>query len=274
MKKNSLFLSPFLLWCVSLVSCQKSVESVSNYPQNTSGTERSLSAGNEDRINSGMPTDQKGVPDKLPGSFKKGLLAWYPFNGNAVDYSGNGYDGINNGAVSTNDRFGNSNSAFYFNNSSIISPISNIFLQSDFSISLWVELDQNANSEYPTFMEGDNGYLDFQFDNFNPLQVTFYESSGIGTGITYGAVSSVAQFGVWMHLAVVNSKNKNSLYLNGALIATSSAQIPSQGQAIGNFLSIGNGIQLPQEAFIGKVDDVRIYKRALRSSEIYYLATH
>jgi Tol biopolymer transport system component len=40
-----------------------------------------------------------------------GLIAFYPFNGNANDESGNGNDGTVNGATLTTDRFGNENSA-------------------------------------------------------------------------------------------------------------------------------------------------------------------
>ena len=36
-----------------------------------------------------------------------GLVAHYPFNGNANDESGNGINGTVNGATLTNDRFGN-----------------------------------------------------------------------------------------------------------------------------------------------------------------------
>ncbi|MGA9778350.1 MAG: hypothetical protein ACLPRE_04365 [Limisphaerales bacterium] len=40
-----------------------------------------------------------------------GLLAYYPFNGNANDASGNGNNGVVYGATLTTDRFGMSNSA-------------------------------------------------------------------------------------------------------------------------------------------------------------------
>lgn len=44
-----------------------------------------------------------------------GLIAYYPFTGNANDVSGNGFHGVvRNGAFPTTDRFGNPNSAFYF----------------------------------------------------------------------------------------------------------------------------------------------------------------
>jgi len=43
-----------------------------------------------------------------------GLIAHYPFNGNANDASGNGNHGTVNGATLTEDRFGNADSAYKF----------------------------------------------------------------------------------------------------------------------------------------------------------------
>ncbi len=43
-----------------------------------------------------------------------GLVAYYPFSGNANDASGNGAHGTNYHAMLTTDRFGNSNAAYYF----------------------------------------------------------------------------------------------------------------------------------------------------------------
>jgi hypothetical protein len=47
-------------------------------------------------------------------SLDSGLLAYYPFNGNANDESGNGNDGTVYGATLTVDRFGIADSAYYF----------------------------------------------------------------------------------------------------------------------------------------------------------------
>jgi hypothetical protein len=54
-----------------------------------------------------------------------GLIAWYPFNGNANDESGNGINGTVNTAIPAPDRFGNANSAYSFDgtNRSIIANI-------------------------------------------------------------------------------------------------------------------------------------------------------
>ena len=53
----------------------------------------------------------QNVPDYVPSD---GLVAWWPFNGNANDESGNGNDGEINGATLTEDEYGNTNSAYYF----------------------------------------------------------------------------------------------------------------------------------------------------------------
>lgn len=50
-----------------------------------------------------------------PFSVTNGLVAYYPFNGNANDESGNGRGGIVQGPISTIDRFGRNSSAYYFN---------------------------------------------------------------------------------------------------------------------------------------------------------------
>ena len=56
------------------------------------------------------------VNEQIPTN---GLLAYYPFNGNANDTSGNGNNGIATDVTLTSDRFGNNiNSAYSFNGTS------------------------------------------------------------------------------------------------------------------------------------------------------------
>ena len=47
-----------------------------------------------------------------------GLVAYYPFNGNAIDETGNGNDGTVNGAKLTQDRRGFADKAYVFNGTS------------------------------------------------------------------------------------------------------------------------------------------------------------
>ncbi|MEN9333736.1 MAG: hypothetical protein RLY35_916, partial [Bacteroidota bacterium] len=66
----------------------------------------------------GTSVTAQNLPAYLPAN---GLVAWYPFNGNANDESGNGNNGTVNGATLTMDRNGNASGAYGF--SQIINSI-------------------------------------------------------------------------------------------------------------------------------------------------------
>jgi hypothetical protein len=77
---------------------------------------------------------------KKPEFLKEGLVAYYPFNGNAKDESGNGHDGIVNGATLTTDRFGWESQAYSFdgkNNSIKVSDHADLQLGSTGTVTLW-----------------------------------------------------------------------------------------------------------------------------------------
>jgi len=54
------------------------------------------------------------MPMMALASLTDGLVAYYPFDGNANDASGNGNHGTTHGVTLTTDRFGNANGAYYF----------------------------------------------------------------------------------------------------------------------------------------------------------------
>jgi hypothetical protein len=96
-----------------------------------------------------------------------GLVAYYPFNGNANDESGNGKNGTIFNTTLSDDRFGNSNSCYEFNssNSSYIS-LPDI---EESSISLWVYLKSPANDisiySSPVDLVGQSIFINFEKPN-------------------------------------------------------------------------------------------------------------
>jgi hypothetical protein len=77
----------------------------------------------------------------LLAGLSDGLVAYYPFNGNANDASGNGNNGIVVGATLTADRFGNPNSAYSFNGTSDYIRVPNsssLQLTNDFTLTAWI----------------------------------------------------------------------------------------------------------------------------------------
>jgi ankyrin repeat protein len=78
--------------------------------------------------------------DRNPLDLARGLLAYYPFNGNANDESGNGNNGVVKGAAPTADRFGVSGKAYFFNGTGYIDFGNSIQLgqpHTAFTITLW-----------------------------------------------------------------------------------------------------------------------------------------
>ena len=76
-----------------------------------------------------------------------GLVAYYPFNGNANDESGSGNNGTVHEASLTNDRFSNPNSAYFFDGVNDHIDANNIDL-SVITASVWINLKQDYPGTY------------------------------------------------------------------------------------------------------------------------------
>ena len=86
-------------------------------------------------------------------NLNEGLLAYYPFNGNAKDETGNGYDGNVVGATLHSDRFGAKRSAYKFSRNRQLITLSNTkskfnFRKFGYSISSWVKWIGGQNGTY------------------------------------------------------------------------------------------------------------------------------
>ncbi|MCK7528165.1 MAG: hypothetical protein MZV64_66630 [Ignavibacteriales bacterium] len=92
-------------------------------------------------------------------SLDSGLVAFYPFNGNANDESGNANNPtfIGSGVTLTTDRFGIVDKAYYFdgNTDSYIRIPADNFPTTDRTISFWFNADQMENHPTPLSYGGD-----------------------------------------------------------------------------------------------------------------------
>ncbi|OIN60058.1 hypothetical protein BLX24_04195 [Arsenicibacter rosenii] len=79
---------------------------------------------------------------RLSPSLTDGLVAYYPFNGNANDESGNNRHGTVHDATLTTDRFGNANKAYAFDgvNDWIDVAKDAAFQFNDFTLSAWTTI--------------------------------------------------------------------------------------------------------------------------------------
>ena len=248
-------------------------------------------------MNSSIPTD--------------GLVAYYPFNGNANDESGNGNHGILEGNKNvpelTTDRYGNANSAYdfggYYNYNWIKVPNSEtLVFDKEMTISFWIEQSEFAGMDgwmrYSTSSPGfaaickaGDGNATFpglyimtgKGSNGNGISVSTNNSNGnahyqSNWNHSIGANKDDYQLGDWLLISLVVNNTDKILYLNGVEVARDElnreanfSSMNGQNLYIG-IMAGGNmtysmsfGAWYP---FYGKIDDVRIYKRALTESEI------
>ncbi len=85
----------------------------------------------------------------------------------------------------------------------------------------------------------------------------------VAKGHTDAATPAAMEAGVWQHLAVTFDGTKLRLYLNGELVATKAVTEPNS--AVAGALTIGCGSTYH---FKGRIDEVRIYNRALEAGEV------
>jgi hypothetical protein len=210
----------------------------------------------------------------------EGLVAYYPFNGNATDDSGNGLNGVVKGsALLGTDRFG-STSGYTFPSAGdmLILPIGHSNFESDFTLSVWVK-PTGRSHDYAQIVSGENSFLQL------PLYGPIYASNGSGwfgkagfyrynkslDGI-YGALNSQTELriGEWSHVLVTVKGNQSCFYLNGARKDVSSTDFNFTGITGGSLYVGGNPEYSDLENFRweGVIDDIRIYNRALTEQEV------
>lgn len=81
--------------------------------------------------------------------------------------------------------------------------------------------------------------------------------------------------GAWHHVVGTYDGNTSRLYVDGNL-STSSARGAENPSSATSSLEIGGSVQVPAcgSGFVGEIDDVRIYQRALSASEVSTLYTN
>ncbi len=204
-----------------------------------------------------------GAPPAPPS-----LVAAYGFNegsGSSVaDISGNGNSGTINAATWTNaGKFG---SALVFNGSSswvTINASPSLALKNGMTVEAWV---------YPTTLSGWRtvalqerpGALAY---SLYACDTSLRPAGYINVGGSDIAASGTAQppLNTWTHLAMTYDGVALKLYVNGTLIRTTSVS--------GNIVSSTNPLRIGGnsvwgEYFSGRIDEVRIYNRALSVGEI------
>lgn len=228
------------------------------------------------------------TPPPPVDSLTIGLIAYYPFNNSGIDATGNGNDGFINNMTATSDRNGKPNAAYHFDGSTSFIQVKDSqplrLSGTDYTINTWVKLDSYG----PTYGSiivckrglgssngwnyGIHGYVGS--NNAVLGQTTMQISAGndpTATGV------KVINLNTWYMLTTIYSASKQQItfYVNGVLDNVVS-NIPAPGAAASSDMFIGSdnlGIGTSGYYFKGAMDDMRIYGRALKTTEIQKLYT-
>lgn len=215
-----------------------------------------------------------------------GLVAYYPFSGNANDESGNKNHGIVKNAVLCPDRKGNPKGAYLFGGLAepayiLIKNSNSLKFENECSISLfvkpisWYGMDgwgrsTNKGAAHTLFAKSHDrrGFALEYIGSSNEIRTHFatYEAwaQKIDVGVLKGDLLNK-----WVHIVYSIGKSQVKVYING--------QLKSASNAIPNFSTINR-----QDIYLGKfsdhwfplngvLDDVRIYNRALTENEVLQL---
>jgi len=208
-----------------------------------------------------------------PSWITNGLVAYYPFDGNANDESGN----ANHGTIQGGGTYGSGKvgQAFYLNGmNAYIEVASSPALQptNAFSAEAWVNYDRITGSgDGAVIVSKGNqasGPTDWalSISTNRKLRPHVYIN---GSGWWYFDCATTLTTGVWYHVAMVYDGTNITGYVNG-MADGSETPGPSTAQASDGTLSIGvhhYGGNLAGY-FPGQIDELGIYNRALSSNEV------
>jgi hypothetical protein len=200
------------------------------------------------------------------------LIAWYSFDGNLADSSGNTNHGSPIGdLLLTTDRFGAPDMAYEFNglNSYILIPNSTSLSSPDSALTqaAWVLFygpSRIGQAFGPITMKSASSPNSFMY--------RMTATPGAGTSVAFNnwlnsyGTSYDFLLSQWYHVASVFDGTAVQFYVNGARVDSVAAPttiVPSVYN-----MTIGGDVPGILEIFWGKIDDVRIYSRALTDGDI------
>lgn len=208
------------------------------------------------------------------------LIAYYPFSGNANDYSGNELHGTVEGATLTTDRFGEANSAYYFDgsydyinlgNSQSLKPYPPITIAGWFFYYDWPAPFFDSEL-HPTNYYG----ITVNTTWSNKTQFSYNNGGLIGPNSRNSTYTEIPLQQQWFHFAATFDENLNvKIFINGFEVVTDHS---GSGETLSysdgySYFGVHDSGQNEEPHFLhGKIDDFYLFNRILSDEEIATLA--
>jgi hypothetical protein len=207
-----------------------------------------------------------------PTELEEGLVAYYPFDDNANDYSGNGHNGVKNGTI--NYASGAVGKAINFDgnyqNYIRVPHHEDLNIKGDYTFSYWINMSSEGDNSARVISKGRDCNNSYYSSAKGQAFTVGYGNSwcdGIGAHRLFNANE-------WHFVTVIinNSESSIQYYLDGQL----ESEVPispysttnNYDLVFGRHDTYNNGSGSYAYPYTGKLDELRIHKRALTNTEI------
>ena len=212
----------------------------------------------------GAASSHAGHPLRQPTAVTNGLVAWYPLDGNAQDYSGNSYSlTANAGFPTVAGKFGTAYSSDGSTQYLSGATGSQTNLTASLTLSGWVNLNNTGVTHM--IMRYGSYYWQYSLDvSTNSVQFHYSTPGLLNSNIQLSATISL---NAWHFVLLTYDGATVTAYLDGISIGTASVSGPLISVASGTML-VNSQNTYAQQLSSSFLDDLRIYNRVLSSSEI------
>lgn len=205
-----------------------------------------------------------------------GLVAYYPFCGNADDESGNGNHGTVNGATLTTNRLDRADSAYSFDGVDdyiSVTDGSSFNFTNNLSLSLWVNPESSQPNSNAALIDKSHSHN----SNGGIQKSWVIQQSGDNTNVfgfayMYDNTAHMPntielEANVWSHI-VVSKENGTVKYYENGVLQSEDEDTVSSIETNGALPLIIGSINNVNRFFNGMIDDIRIYDRVLSEKEV------
>jgi hypothetical protein len=234
---------------------------------------------------SSQPTFQPAIGFRGDAStLADGLVAYYPFEGNANDKSGNGNHCRITIANPTTDRFGRANKAYNFNGGGgfMECPGDAFNMNINMSISLWMNPVSSQGTNIRILDKGfasNTGGWCLKHPNVNGVSNYIFQYITSPGKAKTGSTEIIAG-GQWNHYVLVKSFTSITTYVNGVRlgvtsVAANESNFVSNGNTLLTIGALNGGNTIPATNvnyyYNGKLDDIFIFNRVISFEEVEQL---
>lgn len=222
------------------------------------------------------------LPNYVPTT---NLMGWYSYNGNVLDYSGNGNNNASYSINVTTDRFNDVFGALYFsgNGNEYINygDVDDFEGISQLSLSFWVLPEDHGQGtdalKRPIISKwlSDSDLVGSSYNIiFDGNDIVFKLTDGITADSVKVPLSNIP-LNQWSHVAISFDSGNCKFYIGNNLLKDTTISVTNINDSnrdfrVGDWYHSENGAY---RTFLGKIDDLGIWNRALNDCEVEALNT-